>query len=222
MKIKNIAQEVNGDEELIVVTLDMQQNDMAMKLWCSVNSISQSFLFRPGELHVMFWSLAALGKYVEGCGIDQAWVEAGMYSATTVNNQILKGKHLYRSLECHFITILSLYSLFFKDMFQRLPEEQIILLDLSNSLKEAYENDIRTIPSSGENLLKVVNEDSVWFDKIVGIASKIEKFKQEMNPIQKFLFIYIKQFETILLFFCSRPSEICSSSSDVPSHNAKC
>ena len=85
-------------------------------------------------------------------------------------------------------------------MFQRLPEEQIILLDLSNSLKEAYENDIRTIPSSGENLLKVVNEDSVWFDKIVGIASKIEKFKQEMNPIQKFLFIYIKQFETILLF----------------------
>ena len=45
-----------------------------------------------------------------------------------------------------------------------------------------------------------MNEDSVWFDKTVGIASKIEKFKQEMNPIQKFLFIYIKQFETILLF----------------------
>ena len=85
-------------------------------------------------------------------------------------------------------------------MFQRLPEEQIILLDLSNSLKEAYENDIRTIPSLGENLLKVVNEDSVWFDKIVGIASKIETFKQEMDPIQKFLIIYIKQFETILLF----------------------
>ena len=121
-----------------------------------------------------------------------------MYSATPVNNQILEGKHLYRSLECHFMTVLSLYTLCFKDMFQRLPEEQIILLHLSNSLKEAYENDIRTIPSLGENLPKVVNEVSVWFDRVVGIASKIETFKQETNPIQKFLFI--KQFETILLF----------------------
>ena len=121
-----------------------------------------------------------------------------MYSATPVNNQILEGKHLYRFLECHFMTVLSLYTLCFKDMFQRLPEEQIILLDLSNSLKEAYENDIRTIPSLGENLPKVVNEVSVWFDRVVGIASKIETFKQETNPIQKFLFI--KQFETILLF----------------------
>ena len=37
MKIKNIAQEVNGDEELIVVTLDMQLYDMAMKLIVSHN-----------------------------------------------------------------------------------------------------------------------------------------------------------------------------------------
>ena len=35
----------------------------------------KQFLFRPGELHVVFWALAALGKYVEGSGIDQAWVE---------------------------------------------------------------------------------------------------------------------------------------------------
>ena len=48
MKTKNIAQKVNGEEELIVVTLDMQLYGMTIKLWCIVNSISQSFL------HVMF------------------------------------------------------------------------------------------------------------------------------------------------------------------------
>ena len=55
----------------------------------------------------MFWALAALGKYVEGSGIDQAWVEAGLYSPTTVT-QILNGKHMYRALEAHTLTLLAL------------------------------------------------------------------------------------------------------------------
>ena len=60
--------------------------------------------------------LAALGKYIEGggegSGIDQAWVEAGLYSPTTVN-QILNGKHMYRSLEAHMVTFIALYNLYF-------------------------------------------------------------------------------------------------------------
>ena len=62
MKIKNIAPKDKWRER--IDSGDMQLYDIAMKLWCSINNISQSFLFRPGELHVMFWSLAALGKYV--------------------------------------------------------------------------------------------------------------------------------------------------------------
>ena len=90
MSICNISENVNRQGELTAVTLDMQLYDIAMKLWCSVENISTSFLFRPGELHVIMWALATIGNYIEGSGIDQAWVEAGMYSAITVNNQILK------------------------------------------------------------------------------------------------------------------------------------
>ena len=43
-------------------------------------AIKKHFLFHPGELHIIFWALAALSKYVEGGGIGQAWVEAGLYS----------------------------------------------------------------------------------------------------------------------------------------------
>ena len=65
-----------------------------MKLRVEWEDIRMQFLFRPGELHVVIWALAALGTYIEGSGIDQAWVEAGLYSPTTVT-QILNGKHMY-------------------------------------------------------------------------------------------------------------------------------
>ena len=46
--------------------------------------IKKHFLFRPGKLHIVFWALVILCDYVEGSGIDQAWVEVGLYSPTTV------------------------------------------------------------------------------------------------------------------------------------------
>jgi len=48
------------------VTLDIPLHDMAMTLWMEREDIKKRFLFRPGELHIVFWSLAAYGKYVEG------------------------------------------------------------------------------------------------------------------------------------------------------------
>ena len=79
MRAHDITTHVMGSESITVITLDLQLYDMAMKLWVEREDISKQFLFRPGELHVVFWALAALGKYIEGSGIDQAWVEAGLY-----------------------------------------------------------------------------------------------------------------------------------------------
>ena len=112
-----------GLEAITVVTLDLQLFDMAMKMWMEHEEIKKQFLFRPGELHIVFWALATLGDYVEGSGIDQAWVEAGLYSPTTVT-QILNGKHMYQALEAHTVTVLALYSLYFQKFLQNHPEEE--------------------------------------------------------------------------------------------------
>lgn len=84
----------------------------------------------------IFWALAALGKYVEGSGIDQAWVEAGLYSPTTVT-QILNGEHLYRGLEAHIVTLLALYHLYFERFLSDKPEEKTFLQNASTSLEQA-------------------------------------------------------------------------------------
>ena len=87
-----------GSEAITVETVDLQLYDLAMKLWMEREDIKKQFLFCPGELHIIFWSLAALGKYVEGIGIDQAWAEAGLSSPTTVT-QILNVKTCIMCIE---------------------------------------------------------------------------------------------------------------------------
>ena len=173
-------------------------NNLAMKLWCSVRDITNSFLFRPGELHIVFWALACIGDYIEGSGLDEAWVEAEMYSATTVSNQILKGKHLYRNLECHFVTVISVYTLYFKNYLSE--EDHLLVRDLAEQLRDAYRGDSGSDTETSEQLHKVINEDSSFFDHVVGISKKLESFKTQLNPIQIFLLNYVKQYETVLTF----------------------
>ena len=60
----------------------------------------------PGELHIILWELAALSKYVEDSGIGQAWVEAELYSPTTVT----QCKNMYRALKAPTVTFIALYS----------------------------------------------------------------------------------------------------------------
>ena len=142
------------------MTLDLQLYGMAMKLWMEREDIKKQFLFRPGELHIVFWALAALGKYVEGSGIDHAWVEAGQYSPTTVT-QILNGKHMYRALEAHTVTLLALYSLYLRKFLQLQPDEEAFLKETSTRLGEAYKEDINLDPESRPERCRYKNNQNV-------------------------------------------------------------
>ena len=61
MRARDIATHAMGPEAITVVTLDLQLYDMAMKLWMEQEDIQKHFLFRPGDLHIVIWTLAALG-----------------------------------------------------------------------------------------------------------------------------------------------------------------
>ncbi|KAK6182329.1 hypothetical protein SNE40_010040 [Patella caerulea] len=62
MRARSIATYATGPDSVTVVTLDLQLYEMTMKLWMEREDIKKQFLFRPGELHIVFWALAALGK----------------------------------------------------------------------------------------------------------------------------------------------------------------
>ena len=198
MRARDIATHAMGSEAITVVTINLQLYDMAMKLWMVREDIQKHFLFRPGELHIVFWAMAALGKYVEGSGIDQAWVEAGLYSPTTVK-QILNGKHMYRALEAHTVTLLALYSLYFQKFLELQPDEEAFLKEKSTLLGEVYQQDINTDSGSRQNLSDSVKKVIEIFESR-DIFRKTKQSEGTANKIQRFIGNYMKQFETILQF----------------------
>ncbi len=68
-----------------------------------------------GELHVVFAMLKALGRYIEGSGLEQIWIEKGLYGPANVR-QLLAGKNYKRGLEAHIINLLALKDLHFDNL----------------------------------------------------------------------------------------------------------
>ena len=73
------------------------------------NQIKRNFIFRLGELHIVFAFLKVTGKYIIGSDIDQMLNEAAVYGPTTIG-QMFEGKHMnWGGIEANMIIYLSLY-----------------------------------------------------------------------------------------------------------------
>ena len=60
-----------------IVSFDLQLYAKALRLQVKPD-IRNNYVFRMGELHVVFTALKVLGKVINGSGLDQAFEEAGI------------------------------------------------------------------------------------------------------------------------------------------------
>ena len=65
-----------------VISFDLQLYAKAIRLQVKPD-IRDSYVFRIGELHVVFTSLKVLGKLIDGSGLDQAFEEARRITVIT-------------------------------------------------------------------------------------------------------------------------------------------
>ncbi|CAB3982955.1 Hypothetical predicted protein [Paramuricea clavata] len=80
----------------------------------------------PGAFHMAVCALRCLGKTIEGSGIDEAWVEAEVYSSVTMD-QIINGNHYRRALEAQEVTLQVLFDLWIEAFFSERPAVQTSL-----------------------------------------------------------------------------------------------
>ena len=105
-----MAQGINvavTDNKKTIITLDLQLYSKAMQ-FREKNDLSEEFIFRLGELHIVFAMLKCIRKYIEESGLHRLFVEAGLYAESTLS-QILNGKHMKRAMEAHLTMYLTLY-----------------------------------------------------------------------------------------------------------------
>ena len=71
-KVKNVIQPARKS----IISFDLQLYAKAIQLQVKPD-ITNDFVFRMGELHIVFTNLKVLGKLTDGSGLDQAFEEAG-------------------------------------------------------------------------------------------------------------------------------------------------
>ncbi len=107
---QGISAVVAEDGGRTIITLDLHLYERAVKLQ-QANEISNWFL-RIGELHTCFASLHALGKYIEGSGIETVSIEKSIYSPAIIR-QIFSGKNYKRGVEYHITNAMAIRDILF-------------------------------------------------------------------------------------------------------------
>ena len=190
MRAQNISVQVVGEGKPTVITLDLQLYEKAQKLM-SKEDMTGKFVLRIGELHTVFSALKAIGRYIKCSGIDQLWVEAGVYSPTTVR-QIIEGKHLYRAMEAHMVTLITLYSLLIPALwdngFDGKSEIEKAASDVNVSSKNTQEP--LQIKEAHVKMVAAIEQ--------IGFLANLNQIDEHLTEMHSFLRNYMKQFESIL------------------------
>ena len=104
------------------------------------DNVNRNFVFRVGELHTVFASFKAIGKYIDESGIDQSSAEADIYGPTTFQ-QIKERKHMKLDIDAYTTLYLALYKLYFAKLFEKYPEES------EHSVKDAMTSQCNVLQS---------------------------------------------------------------------------
>ena len=121
----------------------------------------EGFLFRMGELHVVFTVRKVLGKIINNSGLDLSFEEAGIYGPATLC-QIKEGKQLYHSLEAHFVLYLTLYQKYITKMLEKHPDiyqhlKEIIDTSTTATMNENSSLEIKETHNKIKSILLSVN-----------------------------------------------------------------
>ena len=181
---------VSPDSSKTIVTLDLQLYSMCVKLR-ERKDVYEGFIFRMGELHVVFAMLKVIGKLITDSGIESLFVEAGVYGPTTLG-QIIDGKHYKRGMEAHASMYLAIKTLLLKEAVKD-DEWNQICNDLSDltvpELKNVTHDEISDVH---EQLKTLISKSEV--------QSKIDCLKGSLQFQSKFFYQYLQMFEAILMF----------------------
>ena len=185
---QNITTKVVGPGRKTVITLDLGLYKPAKQLQMHRDDLGDVIL-RTGELHMVMAQLRTIGAYIEGSGIDQAWIEAGLYSSVTVK-QILDGKHVKRGMEAHLITLQCLFGLYTEAFCDEYPTVTEQCTNQAQHFNEACSTkDPQQVKESHRSLINCLAQHA--------IMEKLTNFREKSNA--KPLFQMVQQYMDMVI-----------------------
>lgn len=93
-----------------IITTDQPLYSKGEELVLANHDLYKNIIFRLGGLHVCFNFLKAIGQHVESAGLDDLWIDSGVYPPNVTENK-LDGKAYYRAVRAHTLTYETLWRL---------------------------------------------------------------------------------------------------------------
>ena len=184
----------------VVITLDMDLYKCAIQLQESIKN--KHWLLKPGHLHKFFADIHALGKVVEGSGLDTTAVESGVYSSAAMRG-ILAGKHYTRGVEYHLMNVLAFISLKLEATFGK--DISVALQNQAKAFREALHDDKDDIVELYEDLASHYQSEIK------------QKMPNKTKGLPKYFDNYLEQVEVLLTCIAaihSRDLEACLTAID--------
>ena len=182
---QGISAYIVGPEKKTLITLDLDLYNRAIQIQQSVRNVN--WILRPGGLHIAFAALHALGKTVDGSGIDICCIENGAYTAAALR-RIFSGKAYKRGLEYHIVNSLAILMMRFDQISHSLPSEPLHAKCMA--LKNALHQRSPDIVDAFNNLESTYKEN---------IKSELEEVSN-LGDLAQFFMLYLKQVESLLQF----------------------
>ena len=110
MLTQGVSAVVVGPERKTIITLDLDLYSRALQIQQTVGNTN--WVLRAGVLHIVFAALHALGKTLDGSGIDTCAVESGTFTLAALRG-IYRGKAYKRGIEYHITTCLAILMMLF-------------------------------------------------------------------------------------------------------------
>ena len=109
---------VEGPERETIIALDLDLYSSALKIQQTVGN--SNWILLAGALHIAFASLHALGKTIDGSGIDTCAVESDTYTAAALRG-IYEGRAYKCGVEYHIMTSLAIMMMTLDAICSELP-----------------------------------------------------------------------------------------------------
>lgn len=193
-QLERVNQYISGPNSKCIVTLDVGLYQPVQQLIMSRLDLQNRWILRPGELHIAFAILRAIGVFIDGTGIPEIWEV--LYGENTIH-KILHGKHFRRSLEAHTRMLVALQNFYFKLFFEKHSEVYEIISRKVKSLNLKLDATTDVTEGVGEILTIIEEKD---------ILKLLDAFDEETgmnNPTFKMIRKYMKLVEWLLLFIRS-------------------
>lgn len=187
-----------GEDHPTIITFDIALYEKVLQLLGARPQLKKMIEPRLGELHATMATMRGLGSSIENSGIDDTWIEADVFGASTTR-QILKITHYERALLAHIYTSTALYEMVFELFFEDNPELKCATVIAAEEVEAACSETekvtkAKSVKQAHTNLLQTLTAAE--------ISKKFEEWEEQKSKNAMFISMmnYLYRVETILLF----------------------